>query len=127
MKKLLLVSVSGLALSCMVASGSALAADMTRPVLRRPVVAAVPYSWTGFYFGGNVGLGAESRNDFTSTSAGTGTGPITTFIATANAAAVPTSFNTRSSGFLGGAQIGYNWQMAGPWVIGVEADFQGTD
>lgn len=129
MKKLLLTGVAFTALF----AGPATAADQAAPVYRRPVaVAAVPYSWTGFYFGGNVGLGA-SRKDLTSTSAGTGTSaiavltPITAFIANANAAAVPASFNTRASGFLGGAQIGYNWQMAGPWVVGVEADFQGTD
>ncbi len=28
------------------------------------------------------------------------------------------------TGFVGGAQIGYNWQFAPTWVLGVEADFQ---
>ena len=32
-----------------------------------------------------------------------------------------------SSGFFGGAQIGYNWQFAPAWVAGVEADFDGAD
>src|SRR5258707_333063 len=30
------------------------------------------------------------------------------------------------NGFIGGAQIGYNWQGASPLVLGVEADFQGS-
>jgi len=30
------------------------------------------------------------------------------------------------NGFVGGGQIGYNWQGASPLVLGIEADFQGT-
>ena len=30
------------------------------------------------------------------------------------------------SGFAGGGQIGYNWQFAPNWVIGIEGDFSGT-
>jgi len=29
-------------------------------------------------------------------------------------------------GFIGGGQIGYNWQAGPSWVWGIEADFQGT-
>ncbi|MDO9414386.1 MAG: porin family protein [Pseudolabrys sp.] len=33
-----------------------------------------------------------------------------------------------ADGFVGGGQIGYNWQAAGsPFVFGIEADFQGAD
>ena len=31
-----------------------------------------------------------------------------------------------ASGFVGGGQIGYNWQLAPNWVIGIEADISGT-
>jgi len=31
------------------------------------------------------------------------------------------------SGFLGGGQIGYNYQFDPNWVVGLEADFQGAD
>jgi outer membrane immunogenic protein len=41
-------------------------------------------------------------------------------------AAVPSGFDTKPSGFIGGGQIGYNYQM-GWFVWGVEADFSGTD
>jgi outer membrane immunogenic protein len=30
-------------------------------------------------------------------------------------------------GFVGGGQIGYNWQFSPLWVVGLEADFQGAD
>jgi opacity protein-like surface antigen len=29
-------------------------------------------------------------------------------------------------GFIGGGQIGYNWQVTPIWVVGLEADFQGA-
>ena len=67
------------------------------------------YSWTGFYVGGNGGFGGNDVN-YSSTLAGV----------TGN-----TSLN--SSGFLGGGQAGFNWQVAPLWVIGVETDFDGTD
>ncbi len=35
------------------------------------------------------------------------------------------TFDLSPYGYLGGAQIGYNWQ-AGAWVFGVEADIQGS-
>jgi outer membrane immunogenic protein len=31
------------------------------------------------------------------------------------------------SGLIGGAQIGYNWQLNRNWVIGIEADYSATD
>jgi outer membrane immunogenic protein len=34
---------------------------------------------------------------------------------------------TNGSGFLGGGQIGYNWQVNPAWVVGLEADFQGSN
>lgn len=30
-------------------------------------------------------------------------------------------------GFIGGGQIGFNWQFSPLWVVGLEADFQGAD
>src|SRR5262249_21747096 len=30
-------------------------------------------------------------------------------------------------GFIGGGQIGFNWQLSPLWVVGVEGDFQGAD
>jgi outer membrane immunogenic protein len=31
------------------------------------------------------------------------------------------------AGFIGGGQIGFNWQLSPLWVVGAEADFQGAD
>jgi outer membrane immunogenic protein len=55
------------------------------------------YSWAGPYLGGNIGWdwGSVDNN------------------------------STKPSGFVGGAQAGYNWQT-GPWVFGIEGDLQGT-
>jgi outer membrane immunogenic protein len=77
------------------------------PPLPLPVPIVQVFSWTGFYIGGNAGWG------FTN-----GSGTFTTALG-----ADPFTVNT--NGFIGGAQLGYNWQ-AGPMVFGAEADFQGT-
>ena len=65
------------------------------------------FSWTGFYIGGNAGWGWTNRSGTFTTALG----------------ADP--FTVSNNGFLGGAQLGYNWQT-GPFVLGAEADFQGT-
>ena len=36
------------------------------------------------------------------------------------------TFNLDGNGIIGGAQVGYNLQLAPSWVIGVEADISGT-
>jgi outer membrane immunogenic protein len=93
---------------------ASVAADL--PV-RGPVYAPPPpvaiYSWTGFYIGINAGYGWGELDN-----AAVGT-PIGVFPGN--------SFSVRSdpAGFVGGVQIGYNWQT-GTFVWGLEADFQGT-
>ncbi len=74
---------------------------------------ASPASWGGLYVGGNAGF-VVARNPSTYE-----IGP---------GGAVPPNletFDLAPDGYLGGAQIGYNWQM-GAWVLGVEADIQGS-
>jgi outer membrane immunogenic protein len=79
-------------------SASAFAADM--PVKAPPpVVVPPPFSWTGFYIGGHVG-GAKVERCLTLT------------VVSAEACADKT-------GFLGGGQVGVNWQT-GQFVFGVE-------
>ena len=91
-----------------VISGSAMAADMARPApvySKAPML--TPFSWTGFYIGGDGGYGYA-------TSSGTG----------ANAAGffpVPYSFNVH--GPLAGGFVGGNYQL-GTFVVGAEADWQ---
>jgi len=88
------------------------AADLA--VKAPPMVAAAPvYNWSGFYLGGHVGWGWMD-NDST--------------VVTGSASfPVGFAFTSQSdSGFLGGGQIGVNWQF-GQWVLGLEGDLSGTD
>ena len=88
------------------------AADLTPPPAmpsKAPPVyyAPPPFSWTGFYLGGNLGWGWTSGNG--TITIGGASGPI----------------SGSGNGFLGGVQGGYNWQ-ASHWVFGLEGDFQGS-
>ncbi len=85
------------------AAAPAFAADL--PV-KAPPPAPVPiFSWTGLYLGANIG-GARSS------------GSVTDVITGAN-------LNSDSSGFIGGGQVGYNYQF-NTFVLGVEWDIDGT-
>jgi outer membrane immunogenic protein len=98
--------VFALALSASVGS-AAVAADL-------PAVAPVPppvyvpsppliYNWTGFYIGGNLGVGWNGGNFSDS---------------------VGNSFTPNTSAqFLGGGQVGLNYQFNNGVLVGVEADF----
>jgi outer membrane immunogenic protein len=94
-------------------AGPALAADMTAPAYKAPA-SAPSWSWTGWYIGANAGFGT-----------GQSTSPdITTNFA--NTATVNGFPSLSPKGFVGGGQIGYDWQVSPNWVLGVVADFQGT-
>ncbi|WP_353184340.1 outer membrane protein [Bosea sp. (in: a-proteobacteria)] len=101
MKKYLLASVAALGL---IAAGAASAADL--PSRKGPVAAPVyippVFTWTGFYVGANAGYGWGNVNN----SFGVSVGDL--------------------DGFVGGGQIGYNYQI-GQFVLGLEADIQGAD
>lgn len=74
-----------------------------------PYVPVATANWNGLYLGGNVGGGiGRSRSTIAD--------PL------GNPAA---QFNLAPNGFIGGGQIGYNWQ-AGSVVLGFETDFQGS-
>ncbi len=89
---------------------SAFAADMA--VKAQPPAPAPVYSWTGWYVGGNVGYGWSHR-DFTNTITGT-------FGSIQNTAI--NSGTDDGKGWLGGGQIGLNYQFLSHWVAGIEAD-----
>jgi outer membrane immunogenic protein len=83
--------------------GAALAADL--PLKARPPVAVTAFSWSGCYAGLNAGgVSANLDHDLT----------------------VPTfatfSSDGRDTGFIGGGQVGCNWQYAPNWVFGIEGD-----
>jgi outer membrane immunogenic protein len=101
MKKILLGSVALVALS----TASAFAADLpARTYTKAPAYVPAPiYNWTGFYIGGHVG-GAFENNSFGG------------FAVSGN----------RSS-FLGGGQIGADYQFAPNWVVGIEGNYSWVD
>jgi outer membrane immunogenic protein len=97
---------------------SAQAADLpTRKAPPAPIFVPPPFTWTGFYIGGNAG-GLWN----------TGNTQINAFFPASGlifSNSLPGRLNTSESGFIGGGQVGYNWQT-GAFVLGAEADFQGT-
>jgi outer membrane immunogenic protein len=103
-------------------AGPALAADLAvkAPVYKVPTV-VVP-TWAGWYVGGNAGWVGSADGTVTNTGTDTGVGGLGTALA---ANAIPGSVPLKYSGFLGGGQLGYNWQAAS-WVYGLEADFDGS-
>jgi outer membrane immunogenic protein len=122
MKKIAL-SFAALALT----AGSALAADLpTRkgpPVLPPP---PPPPLWTGFYVGLNAGGGWANNNTINTVAfpaAGTiFAGPL----AFEPALSASGSFTSGGNGgFIGGGQVGYNFQFYNSFVAGIEADIQG--
>jgi outer membrane immunogenic protein len=96
-------------------------AGIAAPAAARPPPASV-WSWTGLYIGANAGWIGSSSNTITNTGTDTGTGGLGTFL---GAGKIPGSIGISHSGFIGGGQIGYNWQWTPNWVVGLEADFDG--
>jgi outer membrane immunogenic protein len=78
------------------------------------------YNWTGRYVGGNLGTSfGRTKTDFNGTPLfGDTTVQVTPGFGVSDTQ-VP-------SGFIGGGQIGYNWQYSPLIVVGLEADFQGA-
>ena len=101
MKKILLASVALFGFA-----GAAAAADLPmRAAPPAPIIAAAPlFTWTGFYVGVNAGYG-WSNDDFD---------------------AVDLADEDDDGGFVGGAQVGYNYQI-GSFVVGLEGDIQYAD
>jgi outer membrane immunogenic protein len=74
------------------------------------------FDWTGFYVGGNVGYGWGNRDIVF-----VGHDPSPVSIIGLGGTPPPISF--KSSGALGGLQIGYNFRTNRSWLVGIEADF----
>src|SRR5262245_7917124 len=100
--------------SCAVGAHAARAGDQVQyKSVQTPPPPA--FSWTGFYIGLHVGYGwGDGDTTFQ---------PLPSAVSFANLA--PTTLTPKPSGVLGGAQLGYNYQM-GPVVFGFETDFSGT-
>ena len=76
------------------------------------------YNWTGFFVGVNAGASMGNvKTDFNVSPFFVGKTRIPGFAGS----------NTEApSGFIGGGQIGYNWQYSPLIVVGLEADIQGA-
>jgi len=102
------------------------AADMA---VKAPMVAPAPVlSWTGFYVGLNAGATWDGHNGADVVSSGTFSGgggnPAIMNQGAAGATAHLSNGNGHNGGFIGGGQIGYNYQVTN-WLFGIEADIQG--
>jgi outer membrane immunogenic protein len=85
------------------------------------------YSWTGWYVGGNIGVSLGTfKTDFNVAS-----GTSLVIEGESFSTGIIPGFAGRDEvypgGFIGGGQIGFNWQFSPVWVVGLEADFQGAD
>lgn len=82
------------------------------------------HNWTGFYIGGNVGGGWGSRDvDFAANDPATST----LLFAPGVLNGKPPLSSFKTSGVLGGLQLGYNWQFNRDWLVGLETDFNWSD
>jgi outer membrane immunogenic protein len=97
---------AGVAVILLTAANAANASDLSTrlaPVL--PAYVPPPFSWTGYYVGANLGGGWASSTLFDSFTG--------------------ISLGNSSSGFVGGGQLGFNYQI-GNFVLGPEWTFDGT-
>lgn len=95
MKRLLLATAAVLAIA-----GSASAADLgARTYTKAPPPPPAPiYNWTGFYIGGHLGAGFSDNNN-------------------------PFFGGSNDAKFLGGGQVGADYQFSPSWVAGIEANY----
>jgi outer membrane immunogenic protein len=111
MKKLLVAGIAAAAFC----GAPAIAADM--PMKGPAYRAAVPYDpWTGCYVGGNIGGGWSDKH----------------YTGVVGGAAGLSEGGQTASGFVGGGQIGCDYQVGGNWVIGIQGmwdwgDVRGTN
>jgi outer membrane immunogenic protein len=102
------IKLAALASVICVVSAPAFSADLPRmPVKAAPVMVPV-YSWTGFYIGAHAGYGWGEHDLFFVN----GTPPFP---------AGGTNI-VEFDGAVAGGQVGYNWQFAPNWLIGIEGD-----
>jgi outer membrane immunogenic protein len=92
---------------CAFAAAPAFAADLALPVKAPPLPSYDP--WNGWYIGANLGGSFGQARDGAAS-------PLAAF----------TNSNSNVNGIVGGGQVGYNWHVSPLWLIGLEADFQGS-
>jgi outer membrane immunogenic protein len=93
-----------LAITALIAGSAAGVADAA------PMATPVPYTWTGFYVGGQIGGGwTRTSSSFSGFDAGD----------------TPPAVSPNGAGLIVGGQVGYNRQF-GFWLAGVETDIAGA-
>ena len=96
---------SMIAVTAAVVSTSAVAADL--PAKAPPYVPPAPvWNWSGFYIGGHVGAAFRGDDSFSTDVFGLGGG-------------------NNDAAFMGGGQVGADYQFGSNWVIGIEAQISG--
>jgi outer membrane immunogenic protein len=100
-----------IAVSAALGIGPAFAADLSKPVYTKAPAAIPLANWTGCYGGGNIGAGWQ-RTAVTDAEAGT---------------QPPLDAGSDTGlGFVGGGQIGCDYQFASNWVVGMQGMFDGA-
>jgi outer membrane immunogenic protein len=120
MKKIILATVLAA-----LGSTSALAADLgaRAPYSKAPGIVAPAMPWTGWYGGLNAGW-AGGGDGVSTTGTVSPASTVNAPIDTISMAAGATTSTRGTSGFVGGGQLGYNYQFSPLFVAGFEADIQ---
>jgi len=122
MKRTLIASA---AFASLLVATSAFAADL--PVYSKAPAVALVYDWTGYYIGTNVGYswgrGSTDGNLTGTQTVATARGAVPLTSVTTALPTLPLSGRADVNGFIGGGQLGYNWQRD-RWVFGLEGDIQ---
>jgi outer membrane immunogenic protein len=116
-RRTLLASVGAMALT-----GAAFAAEPPPVFLPPPPV----ITWTGLYLGINAGGTWSSSNSVDTTAVPLFFAPTFETELALSSALATTSVPVNNSGFIGGGQIGYNYQFYNSFVAGIETDIQGV-
>jgi outer membrane immunogenic protein len=93
--------------AAVLASTASVAADLpARTYTKAPVYAAPIYNWTGIYVGAHIGAAFGGDGGFATTD------PLLTG-------------SNRDAAFLGGGQLGADYQFAPNWLVGIEGQISG--
>jgi len=95
--------------SALAALAPALAADLSVAPAYKAAPMAPAFNWNGFYAGVNLGGGWASNSLHQTGGAPSGE-----------------SVTLKSSGVIGGGQLGFNWVAVPNWLLGIEADVSGA-
>lgn len=90
---------------------------------------AEPHGWTGFYIGANAGYWWSTNKAVNTVGSPGYADPLFSLgaenIANALAVVGTNNFSLNTDGFIGGGQVGYNYQLQNQFVVGLEADIDG--